>query len=64
MKKFSDTELLNFLEKKNKEATYTGRCIFRMSGTGRGWRLHETDFVGAKKTVRSAIVDAIEKEKK
>ena len=60
---YTDTDLINFLESKNEEKKYTGLCIFRESSTGRGWRLHETDMKGAKKTVRQAIIDAIVKEK-
>ena len=65
-KSITDTDLINFLESKNKENKYTGRCIFRTSGTGRGWRLHETDMKFARTTVRKAITDAIvrEEEKK
>lgn len=55
----TDTDLINFLENKNKEKNYTGHCIFRMSKTGRGWRLYETSKDDAKSTVREAIVDAI-----
>lgn len=50
-----DTELLDFLEELNKHKRYTGKCILRMSETGRGWRLHETDLEGASDTVREAI---------
>lgn len=60
----TDTELIEFLEKKNKEAAYTGKCVFRISFKGRGWRLYETsgDYDGAKTTVREAIADAINRE--
>lgn len=58
----TDTDLINFLESKNRENRYTGRCVFRMSGTGRGWRLHETDMKFARTTVREAIADAIARE--
>ena len=61
-KSITDTDLINFLESKNKENKYTGRCIFRTSGTGRGWRLHETDMKFARTTVRKAITDAIIRE--
>ena len=63
MKK-SDTELLDFLQKKNNESNYTGLCIFRMSSTGRGWRLHETSKKGASTSVRVAISSAMKKEDK
>ena len=53
----TDKELLDFLEELNNENKYTGYCILRMSGTGRGWRLHETslDDDGAVSSVREAI---------
>ena len=63
-----DTEILDFLQKKNDESKYTGLCIFRMSSTGRGWRLHETSRMdsGRKATtsVRKAILDAMREEEK
>ena len=58
----SDTELLNFLQKKNDESKYTGLCIFRMSTTGRGWRLHETSHSGGSSSVREAIFREMRKE--
>lgn len=61
--KYTDKQLLDFLQAKNDEATYTGKCLFRMSTRGRGWRLHETKRVGAKRFVREVIADAIDKEK-
>jgi len=61
-KGYTDTDLINFLESKNEEKRYTGLCVFRMSSTGRGWRLHETTGKDAKNTVRQAILDAILKE--
>lgn len=63
MKKYTDKELLDFLQRKNDEAAYTGKCLFRISATGRGWRLYETSRPGAKKSVRETISDAIDKEK-
>ncbi len=62
MKKYTDKELLDFLQSKNEEKNYTGRCICRMSSTNRGWRLHETSGMGAKESVRVAIIDAIKRE--
>ena len=59
----TDTDLINWLEKQNDKRAYSGRCIFRWSGTSRGWRLYETEIPGAKDTVRAAIVAAMEKEK-
>ena len=56
----TDTELLDVLQALNDKADYTGKCILRISTTGRGWRLHETseeDFVAPQKSVRQAIED-------
>ena len=64
MKKYTDKELLDFLQAKNEEATHTGRCLFRMSSFGQGWRLHETSRKRARKSVRKAIGDAIDRKKK
>ncbi|NVM21397.1 MAG: hypothetical protein HWN68_06420 [Desulfobacterales bacterium] len=61
--KYTDKQLLDFLQKKNDETAYTGKCLFRMSAYGRGWRLYETSQEGAKKFVREVIADAIDKEK-
>ena len=61
---YTDKQLLDFLERKNKEAIYTGKCLWRLSSFGRGWRLYETSQAGAKKSVREAIGDAIDREKK
>lgn len=63
MKEYTDKELLDFLQKKNDEGAHTGKCLFRMSVRGRGWRLHETSQTGAKRFVREMIADAIDKEK-
>ncbi len=60
--KYTDKQLLDFLQSKNDEKRYTGRCICRMSGTGRGWRIHETSGMGAKESVRESIIDAIKRE--
>lgn len=59
----TDTELLDFLQRKNDENTYTGICIFRISASGRGWRLHETSR-GGSSSVREAIFRAMRKEKR
>ncbi len=48
----TDTELLDVLQKLNDEANYTGRCVLRISMTGRGWRLHET---GAEEVVATPV---------
>jgi hypothetical protein len=60
--KYSDTELLDWLQ--SKLGSYTGKVICRFSCYGRGWRLHETSIAGAVDDVRLAINDAIDKEKK
>ena len=62
--KHTDKQLLDFLQAKNDEARYTGKCVFRMSTSGRGWRLHESSKKAAKKSVRETIGDAIEGETK
>lgn len=60
----SDTELLNALQKLNDEKSYTGKCILRMSASGRGWRLHETSQPYARRNVRNAIEEFIERTMK
>lgn len=57
-----DRKLLNFLEQENNKGRYTGRCLFRLSSTGRGWRLHETEAPEASFTVREAIIDAMDRK--
>ena len=51
----TDTERIDLLEKLNDQARYSGKCILRLSGTGRGWRLHETELPKSHPTVREAI---------
>lgn len=63
MPKYSDTELLDFLQKLTDDHRYTGMVMLRDSTTGRGWRLHETSHSGAVSDVRQAItnyVDAVQ----
>lgn len=55
----TDTTLINWLERQLAKRSYTGRCLFRWSTEGRGFRLHETSEDGAKPTVREALIDAI-----
>lgn len=62
--KYTDTELINYLQELNNESKYTGRCMLRNSSTGRGWRLHETSKEGACVSVRQAIINHIENSKK
>ena len=56
---YTDTELLDFLQGLTDRNRYTGRVICRLSGTGRGWRLHETSRLTAVSDVREAIANAI-----
>jgi len=66
--KYDDSKRLDWLEKQNKEARYTGRCIFRWSTTGRGWRLHETSSafgdIPTFTSVRDAIDHAMRQDKR
>jgi hypothetical protein len=52
---FEDSKRLNKLQALTEKENYTGRVIMRLSGTGRGWRLHETDQEGASDDVREAL---------
>lgn len=56
IKQYTDTELLDYLQSLNNKSFYSGRCILRMSSTGRGWRLHESELIGSK-DVRGAIIE-------
>lgn len=38
----ADAERLNWLQKQLEKKSYTGKCVFRWSTNGRGFRLHET----------------------
>ena len=60
--KYTDTEILDWLQAQNDKAKYTGGCLFRWSEIGRGWRLHETSQEGAVLNVREAIEVAMVKE--
>ena len=60
----TDTELLDWLQYQLSFRSYTGKCIFRWSATGRGWRLHETSLKGAVGNVREAIINAIKEDNK
>ena len=53
-----DAQRVDFLEAELVKARHTGKCAFRVSEHGRGWRLHETSREGAKDTVREALDDA------
>ena len=56
-----DTELLDFLQ--STTTGYGAGWILRKSYIDRGMRLHETEMEGAKKTVREAISEAMNKER-
>lgn len=58
----TDTERLDWLQAQQDKRKYTGRCLFRWSYIGRGWRLHETSQAGAVSSVREAIERAMEKD--
>jgi hypothetical protein len=53
--KYTDTEMLDFLQNLTDEKVYTGQVVCRHSNCGRGWRLHETGLEGAVPNVRYAI---------
>jgi hypothetical protein len=55
IKKVTDKDRINFLQKLTDQKKYTGDVILRISTTGRGWRLHETSQLGATSSVREAI---------
>ncbi len=57
---YTDTELLDYLQKLTDQSKYTGRVICRLSETGWGWRLHETSRLGADTDVREAISIALD----
>lgn len=59
---YTDTELLDYLQRLNDRNRYTGRCVLRESSTGRGWRLHETTGEVASSSVRTAIARALDAE--
>lgn len=54
-KMITDTERLDFLQKLTDEGRYTKRVIMRMSTTGRGWRLYESESDDAVNDVRETI---------
>lgn len=55
--KYTDKQMLDFLQGLTDYARYTGKAILRYSATGRGWRLHETSKDAGVKDVREAIVN-------
>ncbi len=56
----TDAQALDWLDEQT--GSYTGLVIWRLSTRGRGWRLHETSWNGAKATVRETISDAMRRE--
>jgi len=58
----TDKERLDFLQRLNDRAAFTGRCVLRESPNGRGWRLHETSLENAYQSVRDAIDIAMKRE--
>lgn len=61
--KYTDTQLLDFLQQQTDKSHYTGRVIMRDSSNGRGWRIHECEVGEAIPDVREAIVKYIEEKK-
>lgn len=58
----SDTEMLDWMDDQLRNGTDTGKCIFRHSNTGRGFRLHESSLEGSVPSVREAIANAMIEE--
>lgn len=56
---FTDKQRLDWLQEQLEKAEYTGKCLFRWSTTGRGFRLHETSLPKAVGDVRDAIDEAM-----
>ena len=59
---FTDKERLDWLQRQLEKKQYTGKCVFRWSNTGRGFRLHETCRENAVDDVRTALDQAMEAE--
>ncbi|MCK5643762.1 MAG: hypothetical protein KAJ19_23380 [Gammaproteobacteria bacterium] len=57
---YSDTEMLDFLQQQLDLKRYTGRTVFRMSTTGRGYRFGETSWKGSVDDVREALSNAMD----
>lgn len=69
-KKITDKQRLDWLEAQNAKAKGGGKCLFRWSSSGRGWRLHEASLnesfyfgITLSNTVRDAIDKAIKEVK-
>ncbi len=57
---YSDTDLLDYLQKLTDDAKYSGRVMLRNSSIERGWRLYETSSENGFLDVREAIINYIE----
>jgi hypothetical protein len=55
VQKYTDTEMLDFLQNMTNQHVYTGRVVCRHSTIQRGWRLHESSHEKAIPNVRQAI---------
>ena len=55
----NDETRLDWLQEQLSKKSYTGKCIFRWSITGRGIRLCETSEDGAVDNIRQAIDNAM-----
>ena len=53
--KITDKHRIDFLQALTGIKQYTGKVTMRMSSTGRGWRLHETDSGDGVESVRDAL---------
>lgn len=60
----TDKERIDFLQRMLDKNVYTSRCVLRMSGYGRGFRLHETSHDDSVSNVREAIDNFIEESQK
>ena len=62
MREYTDTQLLDTLQRMTNKCSYTGRVVLRDSVMCRGWRLHETSGYkdSSSKSVRQAIINYIE----
>jgi len=60
MNYITDSDRIEFLERQNAKAVYTGKCLFRQSSTGRGWRLHESSGGPRSEKVHDTVRQAID----
>ena len=61
--KYTDKEMLDFLQEELDKSEYTGKCIFRKLPSGRGWKLQESSWEGSASDVRQAIREGMDKSK-